>query len=215
MPIAWSEQLAASGIALATLSMSSPSWPGLAVVARTAGGRVRARLEAVRLGHRAGHGWSQLYLKPGLLGRIEAADGGSTRTTGTGPPPEEARGLWLALDHLHPGLVRNRAGDHLVIGAPECGSWVTARPDGSGRWTVTVCGPRDIWAEVQDTTTRWQAAGSPPSYELHLDPDGTQWAGVGRGSAELSWQLPAAVEPQGSVPARDPEPTQPKMESAP
>ncbi|WP_261993349.1 protein-L-isoaspartate O-methyltransferase [Streptomyces sp. 3211.6] len=149
VPEAWPQQLAAGGLALATLSTSSPSWPGLAVLTRTGSGRVRARLEAVRLGHRAGHGWSQLYLKPGLRGRIEAADGGSTRTTHTGPPPDDARGLWLALDHLHPGLVRNWAADHLVIGAPDCGSWVTARPDDSGTWTVTVCGPRDIWAEIR------------------------------------------------------------------
>ncbi|MFE9846585.1 protein-L-isoaspartate O-methyltransferase [Streptomyces goshikiensis] len=215
VPVAWPEQLAAGGIALATLSTSSPSWPGLAVVARTAGGRVRARLEAVRLGHRAGHGWSQLYLKPGLLGRIEAADGGSTRTTGTGPPPEEARGLWLALANLHPGLVRNWAADHLVIGAPDCGSWVTARPDGSGGWMVAVGGPRDIWAEIQDTTTRWQAAGSPPSYELHLDSDGTQWASAGRGSAELSWQLPTDLQPADAVPSHDRDPTTSQKESAP
>ncbi|MEU9716199.1 methyltransferase domain-containing protein [Streptomyces sp. NPDC047976] len=119
VPDAWSQQLAVGGLAPATLSTSSPSWPGLAVLTRTGSGRVQARLEAVRLGHRAGHGWSRLYLKPGLRSRIEAADGGSTRTTRTGPPPEEAPGLWLAVDHLHPGLVRNWAADHLVIGAPD------------------------------------------------------------------------------------------------
>ncbi|MDX6761153.1 methyltransferase, partial [Streptomyces sp. F8] len=215
VPEAWSQQLAAGGLALATLSTSSPSWPGLAVLTRTGTGQVRARLEAVRLGHRAGHGWSQLYLKPRLRGRIEAADGGSTDTTRTGPPPEDARGLWLALDHLRPGLARNRAADHLVIGAPGCGSWVTARPDGSGRWVVTSCGPRDIWAEIQDVAARWQAAGSPSSYRLHLEPDGLQWAGAGHGPDELSWQLPTILPPAGTVPSPSPEPTLTQQESTP
>ncbi|MFJ6934596.1 50S ribosomal protein L11 methyltransferase [Streptomyces sp. NPDC101132] len=215
VPEAWPQQLAGDGLALATLSTSSPSWPGLAVLTRTGSGRVQARLEAVRLGHRAGHGWSQLYLKPGLRRRIEAVDGGSTRTTHTGPPPDDARGLWLALDHLHPGLVRNWAADHLVIGAPDCGSWVTARPGGSGPWTVTGCGPRDIWAEIQDTATRWQAAGSPSSYQLHRDPDGTQWVGAGSGRNELSWPLPDALQPAATVPPQAPEPTPAPKESTP
>ncbi|GLW02562.1 hypothetical protein Slala05_61920 [Streptomyces lavendulae subsp. lavendulae] len=147
--------------------------------------------------------------------RIEAADGGITRNTQVGPPPDDARGLWLALDHLHPGLVRNWAADHLVIGAPDCGSWVTARPDDSGTWTVIVCGPRDIWAEIQDTATRWQAAGSPSSYRLHLEPDGTQWVSAGSGPAELSWQLPAALQPAETVPPQAPEPTLSPKESTP
>ncbi|MCX4776787.1 hypothetical protein [Streptomyces sp. NBC_01264] len=35
-------------------------------------------------------------------------------------------------EHLHPGLVRNCAADHLVIGAPDGGSWATARPYDTG-----------------------------------------------------------------------------------
>lgn len=88
-----------------------------------------ARLEAMTLGHRAGHGWSQTFLNTRFGERIEAADGGSAHTTRTGPPPDKARG---GLDHLHPGFVRNWAADHLVIGAPGCGSWATARPDDTG-----------------------------------------------------------------------------------
>ncbi|OEJ35128.1 hypothetical protein [Streptomyces subrutilus] len=91
-------------------------------------------------------------------------------------------------------LVRNWAAADLVIGAPACGSWVTARPDGAGGWTVTACGPREIRAEIQDTATRWRAAGSPASYRLHLEPDGDQWVGAGRGGAQLCWRLTAIPE---------------------
>ncbi|MFF4392992.1 protein-L-isoaspartate O-methyltransferase [Streptomyces sp. NPDC001552] len=206
VPEAWPQQLAAGGLALATLSTSSPSWPGLAVITKTATGHTRARLEAVELGHRAGHGWKQIFLNARFRERIAVVDGGSTRTSRTGPPPDEARGMWLALDHLHPGLVRNWAADHLVIGAPDCGSWVTARPDDTGRWAVTVCGPRDIWTEIQDTATRWQDAGSPASYRLHLEPDGTQWVNAGTGPTELSWPLPAAPNQATTVPPQTPEP---------
>ncbi|TQJ37862.1 hypothetical protein FBY34_8029 [Streptomyces sp. SLBN-115] len=51
-----------------------------------------ARLEAMTLGHRAGHGWSQTFLNTRFGERIEAADGGSAHTTRTGPPPDKARG---------------------------------------------------------------------------------------------------------------------------
>ncbi|MFE9468651.1 protein-L-isoaspartate O-methyltransferase [Streptomyces virginiae] len=215
VPESWPQQLAAGGLALASLATSSPSWPGLAVITKTAAGRTRARLEAVKLGHRAGHGWKQIFLSAPFRERIDAADGGSTRTTRTGPPSDEARGMWLALDHLHPGLVRNWAADHLVIGAPDCGSWATARPDDTGTWAVTVCGPRDIWAEIQDTAARWQAAGSPSSYQLHLEPDGTQWVSAGTGLTEWAWPLPAAPNPATTVPSQAPEPSLSPRETTP
>ncbi|MFG2483386.1 protein-L-isoaspartate O-methyltransferase [Streptomyces virginiae] len=198
VPAAWPEQLAVGGLALASLATSSPSWPGLAVITRTATGLVEARLEAVKLGHRLGDGGKQIFLNARFRERIAAGDGSSTHTTRTGPPADEARGMWLALDHLHPGLVRNWAADDLVLGAPACGSWMTARPDGTGGWTVTACGPRDIWQEIQDTAARWQHAGSPSSYRLHLEPDGTQWVSAGTGTADLSWPLPAAPEQQAA-----------------
>ncbi|MFJ8011084.1 methyltransferase domain-containing protein [Streptomyces sp. NPDC096339] len=215
VPEAWPQQPAAGGLALASLSTSSPSWPGLAVITKDATGRTRARLEAVKLGTRAGHGWKQIFLNARFRERIDAADGGSTRATRTGPPSDESRGMWLALDHLYPGLVRNWAADHLVIGAPDCGSWVAARPDDTGTWSVTVCGPRDIWAEVQDTATRWQAAGSPSSYRLHLESDGTQWAGAGTGPTALSWPLPAAPEPATTVPSQAHAPAPSPKETTP
>ncbi|MEJ8646339.1 hypothetical protein WKI68_43935 [Streptomyces sp. MS1.HAVA.3] len=82
--------------------------------------------------------------------------------------------MWPALDHLHPGLVRDWGSDRLVIGAPACGSWVAACPDGAGGWTVTAHGPREIWTEIQEAAARWQAAGSPASYRLHLEHDEDQ-----------------------------------------
>lgn len=65
---------------------------------------------------------------------------------------------------------------------------------------MTGCGPRDIWQEIQDTAARWNKAGSPSAYRLHLDPDGTQWVSAGTGTAELSWPLP-------SVPKQTPHPS--------
>ncbi|MFD9516166.1 methyltransferase domain-containing protein [Streptomyces sp. NPDC059979] len=204
VPPAWPEQLAPGGLALATLSTSSPSWPGLAVIARTGAGRLEAHVEAVELGHRPAHGAKQIFLNARFRKRINAGSGNgeSTHTTRTGPPPSGARGMWLALDHLHPGLVRDWSADHLVIGAPACGSWVIAGPDGAdgaGGWTVTAHGPRGIWTEIQETAARWQAAGSPASYRLHLEPDEDQWVSAGTGPTELSWPLTIAPDP---VPAR-------------
>ncbi|MGW7439857.1 methyltransferase domain-containing protein [Streptomyces sp. NPDC054849] len=206
VPEAWPEQLAPGGLALASLSTSSPSWPGLAVVTRTGGGRVEARVEAVEFGHRPAHGWKQIFLNARFRKRIGAGDGRSTHTTRTGPPPSEARGMWLALDHLYPGLVRKWDADHLVIGAPVCGSWVTARPGGAGAWTVAASGPREIWAEIQDTAARWQAVGSPASYRLRFEPGGRQWVSAGTGPAELSWPLPATPEPEAAREAEGPFP---------
>ncbi|MCX4821342.1 protein-L-isoaspartate O-methyltransferase [Streptomyces sp. NBC_01142] len=190
-PWAWVAQLASGGLALANLSTTSPSWPGLAVVAKTPKGRVEAELRAVEFGHRPVHGFDRIFLSAMFRDRI-AAGGGLTTHSRTAPPSDRARGMWLALDHLHPGLVRNWAADHLVIGAPACGSWLTVRPDRSGGWAFTAAGPRGIRDEIQDTAARWQAAGEPETYRLHLASDGTQQVSAGAGPNELSWALPAA-----------------------
>ncbi|WP_410539822.1 methyltransferase [Streptomyces sp. KL2] len=188
VPGAWLEQLAPGGVALATVGTSSPSWPGLATVTRTPGGRTEAELRAVEFGHRAGHGLERVLLDAGLRARIAAGDG-RTAYSRLAPPPDAARGMWLALDHLHPGLVRDFGAEHLGIGAPACGSWVRVRPDGGGVWAVTSSGPRDIWEEVQGVAARWRAAGQPAAYRLEFGPGGEQWASAGRGRGTLSWQL--------------------------
>ncbi|MEV5704794.1 hypothetical protein [Actinoallomurus sp. NPDC052274] len=102
--------------------------------------------------------------------------------------------MWLALNHRHPGLVRRFSAEDLVISAPDCGSWVTARPDGTDGWVVTAGGPRDIWGEIQDTAARWRAAGEPDTYRLEFRPSGKQQASAGSGSDTLSWQLTAPYD---------------------
>ncbi|GAA2408150.1 methyltransferase domain-containing protein [Streptomyces glaucosporus] len=199
VPAAWVEQLAPGGLALATVSTRSPSWPGLAVVTRTPDGLPEAELRAVEFGHRAGHGLDHLSLSPAFRERI-AAGNGSTSHSRLAPPPDAARGMWLALDHLHPGLVRHFGAEHLVVGAPECGSWLTVRPGGEGVWTVTASGPRDIWDEIQDTAARWRAAGEPGAYRLEFGPGGEQWASAGHGRGTLSWRLPGPGVQDGTVP---------------
>jgi len=189
VPRAWADQLAPAGRAMATLSGTSPSWPGLAIVTATAGGRVRGELRPVEFGHRPGHGFERLCISREFLDRIEAGDGSRVVHTRAAPPPDEARGFWLALDHLRPGLVRNWSADHLVIGAPACGSWVIARADGAGHSSLAADGPRDVWGEIQDVAARWRAAGEPSIYRLHLEDD-QQWVSAGPAAAELSWSLP-------------------------
>ncbi|KUJ43324.1 protein-L-isoaspartate O-methyltransferase [Streptomyces albus subsp. albus] len=189
-PEALVEQLAPGGRALANLTGMSPSWPGLAVITRTAGGRVEAELRAVEFGHRPGHGFERIFLSRAFLDRIATGEGAQTFSSRIGPPPDEPRALWLALEGLFPGLVRNWGADHLMLGAPACGSWVTAQVDGAGGWTVCSHGPRDIWEEIQTTAARWYAAGRPDAYRLHLDPGGRQWVSASTGRAELSWNLP-------------------------
>jgi protein-L-isoaspartate(D-aspartate) O-methyltransferase len=188
VPAALVEQLARGGRALATIGTSSPSWPGLAVITRTAGGRIEGELRAVEYGHRAGWGWQRLFLSAAFRDRIAAGRGRTVRGC-PAPPPRQARGMWLALDHLRPGLVRNLGAEHLEIGAPECGSWVRARPDGDGTWTVTECGPRALWDEIRQVAARWRAAGEPAAYRIGFDADGEQWAAAGRGRTALSWPL--------------------------
>ncbi|MER6784276.1 hypothetical protein ABT330_06480 [Streptomyces sp. NPDC000658] len=57
VPTALVEQLAPDGVLLAHVTSASPSWPGLAVVRRTADGHVTAELRAVEFAHRAGHNY--------------------------------------------------------------------------------------------------------------------------------------------------------------
>ncbi|MEE1769056.1 methyltransferase domain-containing protein [Streptomyces sp. JV185] len=186
VPQALVDQLAPGGRALMTLGTSSPSWPGLAVVERRPDGSVEAQLRAVEFGHRAGAGLDRLFLSADFRSTIASAEGWTQRSR-LAPPPDTARGLWLALDHLHPGLVRHFGAEDLTLGAPECGSWMRVRPVGYQRWDVTTSGPRDIWAEIQDAAGRWRAAGEPDAYRLHFDADGTQRATSPTGA--LNWQL--------------------------
>ncbi|MFG2827324.1 protein-L-isoaspartate O-methyltransferase [Streptomyces sp. NPDC048434] len=194
VPAALVNQLAPGGRLLMHITTTSPSWPALAVVSRSPDGRVTSHLRAVEFAHRAGHGRQQIFLSAAFRERIAARSAGSAeappfRSTEV-PPSDEARGFWLALDALHPGLVRHRGVDDLVIGAPGCGSWMVARPDGASTWTVTASGPRDIWAEIRETTVRWRAAGEPEVYRLDLESDGEQRVSAGRGQGALTWRLP-------------------------
>jgi protein-L-isoaspartate O-methyltransferase len=140
VPTAVVEQLAPGGRALMTLGTSSPSWPGLAVIDKRSDGAVEAELRAVEFGHRAGAGFDRLFLSPAFRDTITTAEG-PTRCTRLAPPADTARGMWLALDALHPGLVRHFGAEDLTIGAPECGSWMRVRAAGYRRWDVTACGP--------------------------------------------------------------------------
>ncbi|WP_328971577.1 MULTISPECIES: protein-L-isoaspartate O-methyltransferase family protein [Streptomyces] len=197
IPAAWLEQLAPNGLALAHLTSGSPSWPALAVITKTTLGTIAGELRPARYGHRAGHGLPRLYLTKPFRDRIDAREGAAVTRSRQEAPASTERGFWVAYDALHPGAVRRGGVEHLVIGAPACGSWMIAEPATNGAWTVRSCGPRNIWAEIQDTATRWRAAGSPDSYQLHLDTDGTQWVSTrtGAGSGLLSWPLPVAVPP--------------------
>jgi protein-L-isoaspartate(D-aspartate) O-methyltransferase len=187
VPTALVEQLAPGGRALMTLGTSSPSWPGLAVIDKRPDGTVEAELRAVEFGHRTGAGFDRLFLSADFRETITTAEGWTQRSR-LAPPTDTARGMWLALDHFYPGLVRHFGAEDLTIGAPECGSWMRVRPVGYRRWDVTTCGPRDIWAEVQDVAARWRAAGEPAVFRLHLDADGVQRAASPNGA--LTWQLP-------------------------
>ncbi|MFF4933290.1 protein-L-isoaspartate O-methyltransferase [Streptomyces griseofuscus] len=200
VPAALIEQLAPEGKLLVHVSSASPSWPGLAVVERTADGRVKAELRAVEFAHRAGHGMDRIWLSEEFRQRIATDPGTWTQRSMLVPPADTAdRGLWLAADHLLGGLVRDFGAEHLVIGAPGCGSWLRAEPVGRSRWNVTVHGPRDIWKELQDLAARWRAASSPSRYRLLFEPDGGQRAVSACG--RLSWLLPA-LRPldEGSAP---------------
>lgn len=194
VPEALVDQLVPEGLLLMHITTTSPSWPALAVFSRSPDGRITSHLRAVEFAHRAGHGRKQIFLSAAFRERIAAQSADATKARASRswgvPPPDEARGFWLALDALHPGLVRHRGVDDLVIGAPGCGSWMVARPDGSGPWVVTSSGPRDIWAEIRETTIRWRAAGEPEVYRLDLEPGGEQRVSAGRGQGALTWRLP-------------------------
>lgn len=188
VPAALVEQLAPGGRLLAHITSASPSWPGLAVVERTAEGRITAELRAVEFAHRAGHGMERIWLSEEFRHRIATQPGTWTRRSMPAPPADADRGLWLAADHLLGGLVRDFGAEHLLIGAPACGSWLRVRPVGRSRWDVTIHGPRDIWKEIQDLAVRWRAAGSPSRYGLRFEADGRQQAVSACG--RLSWHLP-------------------------
>ncbi|MFF2205224.1 protein-L-isoaspartate O-methyltransferase [Streptomyces sp. NPDC058145] len=189
VPTALVEQLAPGGRLLVHITSASPSWPGLAVVERTSDGRIAAELRAVEFAHRAGHSMKRIWLNEDFRKRINAEPGTWTQRSMLAPPADADRGLWLAADHLLGGLVRDFGVEHLVIGAPDCGSWLRVEPVGHRRWNVTTRGPRNIWMELQDLKARWQAAGSPSRYRLHVGPDGGQRAASACGL--LSWPLPA------------------------
>ncbi|MEU0027469.1 methyltransferase domain-containing protein [Streptomyces sp. NPDC006335] len=190
VPTALVEQLAPEGKLLAHVTSASPSWPGLAVVRRTADGQITAELRAVEFAHRAGHGMARIWLTEEFRHRMATEPGTWTQRSILAPPADSDRGFWLAADHLLGGdLVRDFASEHLAIGAPGCGSWMRAEPAGHRRWSVTAAGPRDIWKEIQDLAARWRAARSPDRYRLFFDADGGQRAASECG--RLSWHLPA------------------------
>ncbi len=128
VPQACVDQLAPGGRLLVHVTTSSPSWPALAVVTRKPDGRLQAQLRAVEYAHRAGHGMNRLYLSAAFRQRIAAgcAEESEARAFRSvqAPPPDEARGFWLALDALHPGLVRHWGAGGLVsahlAAAPGC-----------------------------------------------------------------------------------------------
>ncbi|WP_261994388.1 protein-L-isoaspartate O-methyltransferase family protein [Streptomyces sp. ME109] len=188
VPAALVKQLAPGGKLLAHVTSASPSWPALAVVERNDGGQITGELRAVEFAHRAGHGMERIWLSEDFRQRIAAEPGTWTQRSMLVPPADTDRGLWLAADHLLGGLVRDFGAEHLVIGAPACGSWLRVEPVGRSRWNVTTHGPRDIWKELQDLAVRWQAAGSPSRYRLLFEPDGGQRAVSACG--RLSWRLP-------------------------
>ncbi|MFD5805915.1 protein-L-isoaspartate O-methyltransferase family protein [Streptomyces sp. NPDC127020] len=188
VPPALVGQLAPDGMLLAHVTSASPSWPGLAVVRRTAGRYVTAELRAVPFAHRAGHGMARIWLSDEFRQRMAAKPGHWTQRSSLAPPADSDRGFWLAADNLLGGLVRDFGAEHLVIGAPGCGSWMRVEPAGQRHWSVTVNGPRDIWHEIQDLADRWRAAHSPDRYRLFFDAGGGQRAASECG--RLSWQLP-------------------------
>jgi protein-L-isoaspartate O-methyltransferase len=191
VPAALVTQLAPEGKLLAHVSSASPSWPGLAVVGRTADGRITAELRAVEFAHRAGHGMDRIYLTETFRNRIATGQGDWTQRSKLAPPADTDRGLWLAVDHLLGGtLVRDFSAEHLAIGAPGCGSWLRVEAVSARRWNVITAGPRDLWTEIQDVTALWRAAGCPDRYPLSFNADGTQRAASPCG--RLSWPLPAS-----------------------
>ncbi|GAA2630285.1 hypothetical protein GCM10010425_31520 [Streptomyces spororaveus] len=201
IPPALVDQLAPGGLALMTVATSSPSWPGLAVITKSSTGQVHAELRGVEFGHRAGtgiDGFEQVFLSAKFRQQIAAGGGRWTRRSRLVPPSVTDRGAWLALGALRPGLVRDYGAEDLTIGAPSCGSWMRARPAGTGRWKVTVDGPRDIWAELHEVAALWRAAGSPSTYRIDIGSSGAQQVTTTGG--HLSWVLPAPSPTPGEAP---------------
>ncbi|MFF9624800.1 methyltransferase [Streptomyces griseosporeus] len=66
-------------------------------------------------------------------------------------------------------------------------SWAVAGP---GDGTVRVCGPRDVWAELEELHARWEEADRPDSYTVDLTAGtGAQTVTSGAGSKALTWTL--------------------------
>jgi protein-L-isoaspartate O-methyltransferase len=188
VPGAWTQQLAAGGRLLTSVTTRSPSWPALAVVSRSARGRLEGELRGVWSGHRPVHGMTWLNVKQHRE-RIASAQG-RRGTTALEPPPPDEYGFWLALNYCAPGLVRDSRADHLTLVAPDEDSWVVVRSDGHGGWQTQSHGDRDIWAEAEDVHARWCAAGRPAVYRLELSSDGTQHVTSPDGA--LHWALAVA-----------------------
>ncbi|MGW0672593.1 protein-L-isoaspartate O-methyltransferase family protein [Streptomyces sp. NPDC002746] len=197
VPPALVAQLAPGGRVLMTVSTSSPSWPGLAVITKTATGGVIAELRAVEFGHRGGVGFDRLFLSSGFREQIATGTGDWTQHSRLRLPADTDRGFWMALDLDRPGLVRNFGAADLTVGAPGCGSWVRVRDVGRGCWQVAGCGPRDIWAELHDVAGRWHAAGSPHTYRLDIAPGAQQRVSSPDGS--LSWSLTETPHTPGAA----------------
>ncbi|MFI6689367.1 protein-L-isoaspartate O-methyltransferase [Streptomyces sp. NPDC050485] len=196
VPTAWLEHLAPGGRLLVTISTSTPSWPALAEVTRTPGGRIEALLHGVAEGHRPVHGLEWLNARI-LRAQISGAHGREGVTT-LAPPPRTAYGFWTAANYLVPGLVRTGGQGQLTLLAPDEESWVVVRPGPSGTWRTESGGPREIWAEVEAAHARWVWAGQPSSYRLDISTSGAQHVLSGLGGAVLEWHLPTgALTPGG------------------
>lgn len=185
-PEPWVEQLAPGGRLLTTLVTRTPSWPGQLLVTRTAAGTVNAVLRGRPRGYRPVLGYRWLTALDHRA-RIKA-DPGRARSTRLAPPPDDAYGFWLAAAYLAPGLVRDFQAETMTIVAPDDDSWAIVGP---GDGTVRVCGPRDVWAELEDLHARWEEAGRPESYTVDLTAGtGAQTVTSGAGPKALTWTLP-------------------------
>ncbi|MEV7394783.1 hypothetical protein [Streptomyces sp. NPDC091215] len=89
VPAGLVEQLAPGGQLLAPLT-PSPSWPGLAVVERTADERITAKVRAVEFARQAGHGLARIWLNEEFRRRI--VDGPDTWTQRSMLAPNGAGG---------------------------------------------------------------------------------------------------------------------------
>ena len=179
------EQLADGGTLVAPIHAGSTLGPARAVVHR-AGHRLTGVLHPVPAGHRPARGVDQLRLPDTW------PTGTPVRTaTRSAPPDRSLLGLWVAVAHLAPGLVRAPDTERLVLHAPDQLSVAVVQADGTG-WNVERTGPRDIWAEVELVHESWTTAGRPAHYRIEITPDGQQHITGGTGPSPLTWTLPAA-----------------------